>query len=240
MAPLSSTVEWICPIPGLGIGCLCRWRPVRNWNLRVRPEGEVFLSVPPGTSKAQIERFLVQRCEWIQRSLQRVQLRQNSRRTELCAQSGTTLFYLGHAYPVQTIFSKQPGWEIRSNTWVWKFPAGKSEEWQHKWMKRLWVEEAKQQFEKSLERLRPFLEAFGLALPQLRCRMMRSRWGSCTPSAGRICLNAQLLHFGADVIDSVVLHELAHFIHANHSQAFWHIVYSWMPDYRQRQIQLKE
>lgn len=65
-----------------------------------------------------------------------------------------------------------------------------------------------------------------------------TRWGSCS-SSGTIRLNWRLIHFPLDVIDYVVIHELAHLREMNHSPRFWAVVESVMPSYRLARETLK-
>lgn len=52
----------------------------------------------------------------------------------------------------------------------------------------------------------------------------KARWGSCSPETGAVRISSQLLGFPAWVLDYVIVHELAHLIEANHTQAFWDLV----------------
>ena len=53
---------------------------------------------------------------------------------------------------------------------------------------------------------------------------MQSRWGSCTPSTGSVRLSTRLARFPPWVRDYVIVHELAHLVHAGHTPAFWRLV----------------
>lgn len=70
-------------------------------------------------------------------------------------------------------------------------------------------------------------------------RDQKTRWGSCS-SRGNLNFNWRLLLMPEDVMDYVVVHELAHRREMNHSAAFWKIVETYLPDYRIRRQWLKE
>ena len=65
----------------------------------------------------------------------------------------------------------------------------------------------------------------------IKVRQYRSQWGSCS-SRGDIRYNARLIHAPLDVVEYVVVHELAHLIHLNHSPQFWKVVGDLIPDHR--------
>jgi predicted metal-dependent hydrolase len=70
-------------------------------------------------------------------------------------------------------------------------------------------------------------------------RGQRTRWGSCS-SEGAISLNWKLLAAPIDVIDYVIVHELAHIRHLDHSPQFWSLVETFYPDWRLAKLWLKE
>ena len=61
-----------------------------------------------------------------------------------------------------------------------------------------------------------------------------SNWGSCS-SKSNLNLSTRLLFAPPDVIDYVIIHELAHLIELNHSDRFWKLVSDAMPDYRKKE-----
>jgi predicted metal-dependent hydrolase len=72
----------------------------------------------------------------------------------------------------------------------------------------------------------------GLAYRRLQVRRQRTRWGSCSRN-GTISLNACLLFQPAEVVDYLLLHELAHTRHMNHSRRFWALVARHEPRWRE-------
>ena len=66
----------------------------------------------------------------------------------------------------------------------------------------------------------------------LKFRNNKSRWGSCSYKNG-IILNIKLMKFPIEVIEYVVIHELAHIKHKNHSKRFWSLVEKYCPNYKE-------
>ncbi len=67
----------------------------------------------------------------------------------------------------------------------------------------------------------------------VRIKKMHTRWGSCNTGARRIWLSVYLPAYPIECTEYVIVHELCHLHHANHSRAFWQTVATAMPDYQQ-------
>jgi len=83
-----------------------------------------------------------------------------------------------------------------------------------------------------------FAQKMGLSYSELRFRKMKSRWGSCS-SQKKITLNTALMKVDKALIDYVVVHELAHLVHMNHSKAFHALVAEYLPDSKTKRAALR-
>lgn len=79
----------------------------------------------------------------------------------------------------------------------------------------------------------------GVKAQKLAYRNMTSRWGSCQPATGRICLNVRLALFPPECLEYVVVHELCHLRERGHGPEFWALVESCLPDYRRARRKLR-
>jgi predicted metal-dependent hydrolase len=86
--------------------------------------------------------------------------------------------------------------------------------------------------------LQDLSQRLGLPYQRISVRWQRSRWGSCS-SRGTISLNGALLFQEPGVVNYLLIHELTHLRHMNHSAAFWKTVAQHCPDYRQQHQILK-
>ncbi len=80
-------------------------------------------------------------------------------------------------------------------------------------------------------RLAYWEKQMGLVSNSLKIRDYKRRWGSCN-AKGDIAFNWRLIHADDEIIDYVVIHELAHLVHLNHSKAFWQLVESYCKNWR--------
>lgn len=75
--------------------------------------------------------------------------------------------------------------------------------------------------------------------PTLRIRKMKTRWGVCNRKNKTVTLNSELLRYSLEKLDYVIIHELSHFIHFNHSTNFWNLVEKYEPNYKKIRKELR-
>lgn len=82
-------------------------------------------------------------------------------------------------------------------------------------------------------------KVMGVRAGKLVYRNMTSRWGSCQPSTGRICINVRLALYPPECLEYVVVHELCHLIERGHGPAFQKLMTRFMPDWKCRRAKLR-
>ncbi|MCR4803397.1 MAG: M48 family metallopeptidase [Lachnospiraceae bacterium] len=215
-------------------------KPVKNVNLRIKPEGQVLVSANDSVPIEFIDAFIekkqryifsiLSRCEEKKKLVQAVPKRYVS---------GESYDLLGKSLRLKVEANKD---EIVYTDGVYIFLRVKDkDDFRHKEiMMSKWLKQYQTTvFEELLQEKYLLFEKYGVPYPILKIRNMTSRWGSCQPKKGIITLNSKLIEAPKNCIEYVILHELVHFIHPNHSRQFWNFVAMMMPDWKERKVELE-
>lgn len=89
------------------------------------------------------------------------------------------------------------------------------------------------------KRIDKYAQQMSVTYENLELRNQRTRWGSCS-TGGTISLNWRLIMAPADIIDYLVVHELAHLTEQNHGPEFWELIETHIPDSREKATWLEE
>jgi len=74
----------------------------------------------------------------------------------------------------------------------------------------------------------------------LKIRKMKTRWGVCNYKLKTITLNSELIRYSKEIIDYVIIHEMCHFHHHDHSKSFWNMVSIYYPNYKEARKELRK
>ncbi len=192
----------------------------RGMRLSVQRDGKVRVLAPLTVPVRLIERFVFENLQWIeQQKLRWVEYHAKHPRRELMA--GARIHFLGQAR--QLVFEnelrKSPTVEAIENYIIVR-GAELSPEVARLALKRFYDKQARLHLP---ERVEYFAKKMLLRPAALSFRAQKTRWGSCS-STGHISLNYKMMIAPEAVVDYVVIHELAHLQHANHSRNFWKLV----------------
>lgn len=200
----------------------------RSLALIVTPQAELVVRAPLIMPRIVINNFIRRKINWIKRKIEAAQLQNQGFKPKQFV-NGEDFLYLGKTYRLKIVESKN----IAISDFL-EFPRKfltQPKENLTEWYKL----EAKERFLESAER---YAQIMGLKYSKLKVSSAQKRWGSCTAS-NTLNLSWRLILAPQEIIDYVVVHELAHIQEKNHSCRFWNKVAAILPDYRLRKKWLR-
>ena len=216
-------------------------KPVKNVNLRIKPEGKILVSANNGVPIEFIDAFIEKKQRYIFSALSKYEEKKKLfQSVPKRYVSGESYDLLGKSLRLKVETNKE---ENVYTDGVYIFLKVKDkDDFRHKEiMMSKWLKQYQTTvFEELLQEKYLLFEKYGVTYPILKIRNMTSRWGSCQPKKGIITLNSKLIEVPRNCIEYVILHELVHFIHPNHSRQFWDFVAMMMPDWKERRKELEK
>ena len=210
----------------------------RSIGFSVSAEG-LRVSAPRWVTLGEIERVLHSKSGWILRKLAEQRERaQRLHAARIAWADGCSLPYLGAPLTVRLdpALKGRPLLHAEPRHLRLALPQDAGAEQMRDAVQGWLQREARSLFE---QRCQHFAAALDVRYTRLSLSSAQTRWGSASAS-GAIRLNWRLIHFTPPVIDYVVAHELAHLREMNHSERFWAVVASVVPDYEQARRQLRD
>lgn len=193
-------------------------KPVKNLHLGVYPpDGRVRVAAPPAVSDDAVRLAVVARLAWVKR--QRARFAAQSRQSEREMVSGESHFFEGRRYRLRVIFHDKPAALAVRNKATLELrvrpatTAAARRAALGRWYRR------------HLRAAVPPLiakweAALGVRVAGWGIRRMKTHWGTCNPSAGRVWLNLELAKKPPRCLEYVVVHEMAHLLQRRHNDHF--------------------
>ena len=204
----------------------------RRLAVRVLPGGLVEIVVPNGTRPRTIEKFVTRHRRWIERTVDLYRPADLPAPGVLPQQ--IRFAATGQSYTLRRIEQAgPPRLRVEGPAIVLAGDGGRPALLRHA-LQRFTMREAHAALAPWLARI---AEASGLRYERIQIRRQRTRWGSCS-RAGTISLNACLLFQPPEVVNYLLIHELAHTRHMNHSRRFWRLVADLEPRWRELDVAL--
>lgn len=198
----------------------------KTLGITVTPESKVIVNAPENSSFTQISEKVKKKAPWIIKQ-QSFFLSFHPRLTVRKYINGETFLYLGRQYTLKIIKSKDDK-VILKGKFLEVFTSDNSKVLML--VKEWYFRNAEIKFNIIAK---PFIEKFKkykVKPSELVLREMKLRWGSCT-SKGKIILNPELIKAPRGCIEYVIIHELCHLIHHDHTQKFMDLQTKEMPDW---------
>ncbi len=199
--------------------------------LIVEPDGRLVVRAPMRISDADIKHLVKQKERWIREKQKQVKDKSTQSKPKVYM-DGEEFLYLGKSYQLKIVADLNPALVLSRKFYLSRRALPKAESVFTEWYR----EQARAVIS---ERVKLYAARHGFTYRKIRITSARTRWGSCS-SMGNLNFTWRLVMAPPEVIDYVVVHELAHLRVNNHSKEFWNQVERIMPDYKQRLKWLKE
>ena len=214
--------------------------------LRIQPDGTVEVRGPRMMSDEFVRIFVESKADWIIQKRQEVVTHQKKMRI-YTYQSGDAFLYLGEEYVLTLMVAGRKRVELvkidectetvgrmphRLILYTTSFEPKMIEKYLKEWYK-------KQAKDYITQRVQHYAQLLSESYDGITMENRKGRWGSCS-STRELTFNWRLIMAPPEIIDYVVVHELCHLKHMNHSPEYWKTVGSILPDYKARREWLKE
>ena len=219
------------------IDFVLEYRKRKTMSIRIDHTGRVLVAAPRGLAQDKIIELLKSKSKWILNKLKEVEeIGYEEVQKEFV--DGEFFMYLGENYPLHIeIYDciKKPEISMVQNRIYIRTPKNDSELLK-KAMEKWYREKC---FMTIRQRVDYYKEFVGKEPNNIKVKEQKKRWGSCT-SRGDILFNWRCIMAPMEVVDYIVVHEMCHLIHMNHSKMFWQLVESVIPDYKEKRDWLKK
>ena len=199
----------------------------RTLSIQIDREGALVVHAPKHMSIQQIEQFIEQKRRWIEEK-QKAARKAMEQRPEL--ESGAVLPFWGDDIRIEFYGGKKA---VLHEGVLWLPADGKTAQHARKWR----LQQAAQLL---APRVDYWAKVTGLTPSRIACGSAKARWGSMNAVTRSLRLNAALIHCPQDIVDYVIVHELVHIIHPNHSPAFHAAVRGFLPGADQKRKALRQ
>ena len=200
----------------------------RTLSISIDENAELIVRAPHLLSMNKIHDFINEKKKWVNKQQKIV-----SNRLSDNAFDKDMALLLGSLYPIKVKTDQSKKLTFNGEEFL---VCSNDQELIHSSLKKWYKKKFK---EVAIPRLTYFADQYNLAVNQIRIKEQKTLWGSCS-SRNNINLNYLLIMAPMNVIDYVIIHELAHTIHRNHSSHFWKTVESMMPNFKEAKTWLKD
>jgi len=195
-------------------------------------EGDLVIKSPK-VSQRYIEQLLLKKANWINRSREKL-LQKKGKALNFSQQA--ELYYKGQAYPLKLIEQKIKRTKLIFNQEEFLLYYHQYDEMLfQKHIDNFYKEESKQFVPPLVEK---WSGQMALTPTNIRFRKTKRQWGSCSEK-NILSFNTMMMKLPQDMIQYIIVHELAHIKYKHHQKSFWKLVEKYIPDYKQHVTELK-
>ncbi|MBL4886284.1 MAG: M48 family metallopeptidase [Planctomycetaceae bacterium] len=203
-------------------------------SIHIERDGEVSILVPTKLSNAEVDEVIEKKLVWIYKNLAEW-CDLNATKVEREFVNGEGFLYLGRSYRLKLVEDQAHPLTLRNGYFCLRTGSNGKKVDAHEVFKEFYREKALQ---KVTERVEFYAPQMGVTPKGINVQELQHRWASCT-KAGMLNFHWKCMMAPLTILDYFVVHELAHLIHANHTDAFWNEVDKVLPDYLDRKQWLR-
>jgi len=194
-------------------------------------DGLVEVRAPNKMPLFEINRFVLSKEKWISDKLAGLS-ELTEKRSRFTLTYGDRISYRGKPYPITQRYGNRIGFD---ETGFYMPPNLTAEQIKHACVQIYRMLARRDLTKKTLD----YAKSIRVMPDAIKINSAKTRWGSCSAKKS-VNYSWRLILADDDVIDYIVVHELAHLVELNHSESFWAIVEGIMPDYKARKARLRE
>lgn len=212
------------------------YRKRKTLEISVEPPNVITVVAPNNTPENIIIEKIKSRAEWIVQKIYSFKDMQYQKINREFV-SGESFMYLGRNYSLQVVIDeniKKPEVKLYHSKFYVTI-AKRDDKAIHKAMEEWYRKKTKEKIE---ERIKYYERFFNLTPTAVKIKEQQKRWGSCT-AKNELLFNWRCAMARTNALDYIVVHEMCHMYHKNHSKEFWELLNSIMPDYEGRKEWLK-
>lgn len=210
----------------------------KNINITIKNDGFIYVSAPRNVALSEINKIVSSKTDWILKTQKNMKSKKIIK-SNYSIRTNTLFYYYGKALKLKVLPSVSNSLIIEENELIFYVKKEYIEDAQYKYTEfiKLLRKDLKKVTTKMVEK---YLNKMELELNTLEIRTMSARWGTCIPAKKKILLNFHLVHCPPEAIEYVVLHEVSHLLHPNHSKRFYDTIALYMPNYKERKAILQD
>lgn len=207
----------------------------KSLGITVTPEMEVLVKAPIATSLEKVKEKIRKKAPWIIKQ-QSFFLSFQPKTPQRKYISGETHLYLGRQYRLQIQIGKEESVKLKGKfIEVTVSDKKRTKELLNNW----YLQHARTRFHEIAEPLINKFKKYKVEPSSIVLRDMPTRWGSCTPK-GKIILNPELIKAPKGCIEYVIIHELCHLLHHDHTQKFLDLQTKEIKDWEKWKMKLEK
>lgn len=202
----------------------------RSISLEINRRGKLILRMPLHLPEKVGLAFVKEKSLWIRKKIAVIAQKTPAYKSFTV---GEEFLFLGNKYPLFFVLEKKPAMILKEGF----FQMSESRKKKASMVFRNFYKNAARDFTGKI--VREYGQKFSLQYKNVKITSAKTRWGSCS-NRGNISFSWRLIMAPPDVVEYVVVHEMAHLKHGNHSHRFWSEVKKMLPNYEIRKKWLKD